>query len=100
MPDCFISYCSEDERLARFVEAQLRSQGVSVFMASVSLRPGQNWSQETWNNLRASSWRTPSRTSRSSRRRARTRWVQMRAHALPAAADARRYAFETRGEAQ
>ncbi len=56
MPDCFISYSSSDERLARFVEAQLRANGVAVFMASVSLRPGQNWSEEIWRHLRVSSW--------------------------------------------
>ena len=56
MPDCFISYSSEDERLANFVQQQLRDQHVTVFMASVSLRPGQNWSQEIWANLRTSPW--------------------------------------------
>lgn len=56
MPDCFISYSSDDERLGRFVGSLLISQGVSVFMVSVSLQPGQNWSQEISRNLRESSW--------------------------------------------
>jgi ABC-type uncharacterized transport system substrate-binding protein len=56
MPDCFISYSSQDEVLAKFVEAHLRAQNVSVFMASISVKPGQNWSQEIWNNLRGSTW--------------------------------------------
>jgi hypothetical protein len=56
MPDCFISYSSQDEVLAKFVEAHLRAQTVSVFMASISVKPGQNWSQEIWNNLRGSTW--------------------------------------------
>ena len=56
MPDCFISYAAEDERLARFVESHLRGQQVSVFMASVSLQPGQDWSKEIMANLRSSPW--------------------------------------------
>lgn len=56
MPDCFISYSSADERLSRFVEAHLRAQQVNVFIASVSLQPGENWSQVIWNNLKASPW--------------------------------------------
>jgi len=56
MPDCFISYSSADDELARFVEAHLRAQGLDVFLASVSLQPGQKWSEVVWANLRASNW--------------------------------------------
>jgi hypothetical protein len=56
MSDCLISYSSSDEQLARFVEGHLRAQQVSVFLASVSLEPGQNWSQAIWENLKASPW--------------------------------------------
>ncbi len=55
MPDCFISYSSLDEKLARFVAAQLQAQNITVFMASMSIMPGQNWSEEILNNLRSSS---------------------------------------------
>ena len=56
MPDCFISYSSTDEELARFVEAHLRAQGLDVFLASVSLQLGQRWSEAIWANLKASPW--------------------------------------------
>lgn len=56
MPDCFISYSSSDEELARFVEAHLRAQGLDVFVASVSLQPGERWSEAIWANLKASPW--------------------------------------------
>jgi hypothetical protein len=56
MPDCFISYSSTDEELARFVELHLRAQGLNVFLASVSLQPGQRWSEQIWANLGASPW--------------------------------------------
>jgi TIR domain len=45
MPDCFISYSSTDEELARFVETHLRAQGLDVFLASVSLQPRERWSE-------------------------------------------------------
>ena len=56
MPDCFLSYSSDDERLALLVEEQLRFQHLDPYMASVSLRAGQNWTQEVWANLKASPW--------------------------------------------
>lgn len=56
MPDCFISYSSSDEELAGFVDAHLRTQGLDVFLASVSLQPGQRWSEVIWANLKASKW--------------------------------------------
>lgn len=56
MPDCFIGYSSTDEELARFVEVHLRAQGLDVFLASVSLQPGQRWSEAIWSSLKASPW--------------------------------------------
>jgi len=56
MPDCFISYSSNDQLLANFVHSELARQGLSVFMASVSLKPGENWSDVIRANLRNSSW--------------------------------------------
>lgn len=56
MPDCFISYSSKDQRLADFVYSELSRQGLSVFMASVSLKPGENWTDSIIANLKSSSW--------------------------------------------
>lgn len=56
MPDCFISYSSQDQELANFVHSELSRLGVNAFMASASIQPGQHWSPEIMNNLRASNW--------------------------------------------
>jgi hypothetical protein len=56
MPDCFITYASGDEELATWVTQYLKSRGPSVFMARLSLRPGEDWTETIWNNLRASQW--------------------------------------------
>ena len=56
MPDIFISYSTADEQLARFLHQHLTKEGVEVFLAGVSLQPGQQWSQEILNSLKASSW--------------------------------------------
>jgi len=56
MPDCFISYSTKDQELANFIHSELTRQGLSVFMASVSLKPGENWTNVILNNLKASSW--------------------------------------------
>lgn len=56
MSDVFISYSSQDERLARFVASHLQEEGVSVFLAALSLKPGDNWSKEIFKSLGASSW--------------------------------------------
>ena len=56
MPDCFISYSSVDNTLAQFVNQELTRQGLTVFMASTSLKAGDNWSEVILGNLSASSW--------------------------------------------
>jgi TIR domain len=56
MPDCFISYSSQDKQLATFVHSELLRLGVTAFMASASLQPGQHWSADILNNLRGSNW--------------------------------------------
>lgn len=56
MPDCFISYSSVDNTLAQFVNQELTRQGLTVFMASMSINAGDNWSDVILGNLRASSW--------------------------------------------
>ena len=56
MSDVFISYNSADERLARFVHQHLVAEGVSAFLASVSLQPGDKWTPEVFSNLSAAKW--------------------------------------------
>lgn len=56
MADCFISYSSQDEDLARYVHSELITAGVSVFMAGASLRPGDDWTDRVWEELRRSDW--------------------------------------------
>ena len=56
MPDCFISYSSNDQRLADFVYNELVQQGLSVFMASVSIKAGENWTDSIIANIKSSSW--------------------------------------------
>ena len=56
MPDCFISYSSEDQELAESVHKELKTHEITTFMAPVSIPPGQNWSKEIWENLRNSKW--------------------------------------------
>lgn len=56
MGDCFISYSTKDEGLAAFVHQELASHGLTVFRASVSLLPGQDWTEQIKAQLRSSSW--------------------------------------------
>ena len=56
VPDCFISYSSKDQLLASFIHSELTRQNLSAFMASVSLKPGEDWSVAIKANLKASSW--------------------------------------------
>ena len=54
MPDIFISYSTVDAEAARFIHRNLVEQGVSAFLAAVSLQPGQQWSPEILEALRGS----------------------------------------------
>lgn len=56
MPACFISYASCDQKLANYIHHQLGLQGINVFMASISLQPGDHWSASIRKNLAASKW--------------------------------------------
>lgn len=56
MADVFISYSSSDEGFARFLHRHLTGEGLTVFLASVSLAPGQRWPQEILNALGSSTW--------------------------------------------
>jgi TIR domain-containing protein len=56
MPDVFISHSSSDRSFAEFLHRHLTSEGLTVFLAPLSLVPGQRWPQEILNALEASSW--------------------------------------------
>lgn len=56
MYDVFISYASADEGLAKFVYQHLTGERLKVFLASVSLEPGQRWGQEILHALNGSKW--------------------------------------------
>lgn len=56
MPDIFLSYSSQDEPIARDIYSLLVDQKISVFLASISLKPGKKWSQSILDNLRTSTW--------------------------------------------
>lgn len=56
MPDVFISYSSSDEPFAKFLHRHLSDEGLSVFLASVSLNPGDKWSEEIFKSLKDATW--------------------------------------------
>ena len=56
MPDCFISYSSNDQRFATAVYRDLTAHGLSVFMAKISLEPGDRWAAEVLQALAQSTW--------------------------------------------
>ena len=53
MPDCFISYSSQDQQLADLLYGELTGAGLTIFMAGASLKPGDDWSAVVWSNLRS-----------------------------------------------
>ena len=55
MPDVFISYSTKDEQLAQFVKRHLVDEQLDVFLASISLRPGERWTPQILSALRKSS---------------------------------------------
>lgn len=56
MPDVFISYSVQDEKLARFVKDHLVHQKLDVFLASISLEPGHKWTPQIFQALKGSDW--------------------------------------------
>jgi hypothetical protein len=56
MPDVFISYSSQDEQLAQFVYKHLTNEGLSVFLAFISLKSGDHWPTKIMENLRSATW--------------------------------------------
>ena len=56
MPDIFISYSIQDEKLARFVKEHCENQKLDVFLASISLDSGERWTPQIKSALKASNW--------------------------------------------
>ena len=56
MPDIFISYSSQDSVPARALYDQLKRQGLTVFLAEISLEKGQRWTPQIFDTLRRSNW--------------------------------------------
>ena len=53
MTDVFISYSTSDSKFARWVHDRLAEDGVRVFLAEISLEPGQTWRETILANLKA-----------------------------------------------
>jgi hypothetical protein len=56
VPDVFISYSVKDENLARFVSQHLLQKELDVFLASISLNPGEHWTPQIFEALKSSDW--------------------------------------------
>lgn len=56
MADVFISHAAADLPLAEFLHRHLSQEGLSVYLASVSMPPGERWMPHIMDNLRSSTW--------------------------------------------
>lgn len=56
MADVFISHAAEDLPFAEFLHRHLTQEGLSVYLASVSMPPGERWMPHIMDNLRSSTW--------------------------------------------
>lgn len=56
MTDVFISHAQADLPLAEYLHRHLTQEGLSVYLASVSMSPGERWKQSILDNLRSSTW--------------------------------------------
>ncbi len=54
--DVFISHAQADLPLAEYLHRHLTQEGLSVYLASVSMLPGERWKQAILDNLRSSTW--------------------------------------------
>ena len=54
--DVFISHAQADQPLAEYLYRHLTQEGISVYLASVSMPPGEHWQQSILNSLRSSTW--------------------------------------------
>lgn len=56
MADVFISHAQVDLPLAEYLHRHLTQEGLSVYLASVSMLPGEQWKQSILDNLLSSTW--------------------------------------------
>lgn len=56
MTDVFISHAQADLPLAEYLHRHLTQEGLSVYLASVSMPPGERWMPAILSNLRSSTW--------------------------------------------
>jgi hypothetical protein len=56
MADVFISHAATDLPLAEFLHRHLTQEGLTVYLASVSMPPGERWMPQIMDNLRGSTW--------------------------------------------
>ncbi len=56
MADVFISHAQADLPLAEYLFRHLTQEGLSVYLASISMAPGEQWKQSILDNLRSSTW--------------------------------------------
>lgn len=54
--DCFVSFSSTDRALADAVASQLRGHGLSVFLAPMSIAPGDDWAASVKAALNGATW--------------------------------------------
>lgn len=56
MTTAFISYSTKDELLAQNIHASLEAVGVKTFIASSSIKAGEEWNDIIFQNLREAQW--------------------------------------------
>lgn len=56
MTDVFISHSQADLPLAEFLHRHLKQEGLNVYLASVSMPPGERWMPHIMESLRSSTW--------------------------------------------
>ena len=54
--DVFISHAQVDLPLAQYLHRHLSQEGLSAYLATVSMAPGEQWKQVILDNLRSSTW--------------------------------------------
>jgi hypothetical protein len=56
MTDVFISYSSSDKEVAQFMKRHMEQEQLNVFLARVSLEPGDRWEQRIQDALKNATW--------------------------------------------
>jgi hypothetical protein len=56
MPDIFISYSAKDGDIARQLAADLKQHELQVFLAEISIQPGEKWKESIVSAFREAKW--------------------------------------------